>query len=319
MDAQREDHEPHGLVALQVCRSRQGTTQDHRRHDLRSNGLESVSALPGAVTDVVPDQISNHSRVSWVILRNILLDLPDQISTDIGTLGVDTASQLSEHCHHGGAEPVPRQQQRELGEAHPRENGPQHQNGKGKTLDHQANVDHRGKQASTEAQLDGVVVAFGSRICHSHICTHTDPHACVPRQSGTQCAHNKSDRSKHSHSQRGDRLRRHGLRILRHVHQEQPRARARRQNRDGPVLNLKKAFGSFLNSVRHRAHLLGTLVKPVDPGEQAHPPDNCPRRKYEGHRHRHGAIVRADHSTEDEGHHKPTKCHHIGGSSGRFV
>ena len=58
-------------------------------------GLEQIGSHTGNISNVVTHIVSNDGRVSWIVLRDVHLDLSDQIGTDIGGLGVDTS------CHTG--------------------------------------------------------------------------------------------------------------------------------------------------------------------------------------------------------------------------
>ncbi len=69
-------------------------------------GTEKIGAHTGDITDVVTDVIGNDGGVTGVILGNTGLDLADEIGTDIGSLGVDTATDSSEEGDGGTTETV---------------------------------------------------------------------------------------------------------------------------------------------------------------------------------------------------------------------
>merc|ERR1711871_418016 len=71
--------------------------------DATNEGLEQVGTHTGNVADVVSDG----SRVTSVVLGDALDDLTDEISTDIGSLGVDTASDAGEPGDGGGTSAIP--------------------------------------------------------------------------------------------------------------------------------------------------------------------------------------------------------------------
>ena len=81
------DHLEHQADALSVAGSQQQTGQDGT--DI---GLEQVSTHTGDVTDVVTDVVADNSGVTGVILGDAGLDLTDQVSTHVSSLGVDTAA-----------------------------------------------------------------------------------------------------------------------------------------------------------------------------------------------------------------------------------
>mmetsp|Transcript_5154 Transcript_5154/g.15486 ORF Transcript_5154/g.15486 Transcript_5154/m.15486 type:complete len:710 (+) Transcript_5154:1915-4044(+) len=70
-------------------------------------GAEEIGSHSSDVTNVVANVVSNDGRVPWVILRDVLLDLSDQVGTDVGGLGVDTSSDSSEEGDGGPSQAVP--------------------------------------------------------------------------------------------------------------------------------------------------------------------------------------------------------------------
>eukprot|EP00955_Chlamydomonas_euryale_P076869 362807-Chlamydomonas_euryale.AAC.9 len=96
-DADGRDHEGEreGGEILSVTHRRD------RRHNQRSaSGLgeraEQVRAHACNVTNVVTDVVSNHSGVARIVLGDVLLDLADQVSSDVSSLGVDAAANTAE-------------------------------------------------------------------------------------------------------------------------------------------------------------------------------------------------------------------------------
>ena len=61
---------------------------------------------PGAVADVVADEVRDDGGVAGVVLGDAGLDLADEVGADVGGLGVDAAAELGEERHEGGAEAV---------------------------------------------------------------------------------------------------------------------------------------------------------------------------------------------------------------------
>ena len=86
----------HDRLCLEV------TTNEHdRRKGNRSNqrtdvGLEEIRTHTGDVTDVVPNIVGDHGRVTGIVLRDARLYLSDQVRTDIGSLGVDPSADAGE-------------------------------------------------------------------------------------------------------------------------------------------------------------------------------------------------------------------------------
>ena len=61
--------------------------------------FEQVGAAAGAVAHVVADEVRDHARVARVVLGDARLNLADEIRSDVGGLGVDTAAQLCEESN----------------------------------------------------------------------------------------------------------------------------------------------------------------------------------------------------------------------------
>ena len=66
----------------------------------------------GAVTDVVTNQVRNHSGVARIVFRNAGFNLAHEVSTDVGRLGVDATTELREQCDETGTESVADDQKR---------------------------------------------------------------------------------------------------------------------------------------------------------------------------------------------------------------
>lgn len=52
------------------------------------------------------ERTSNDSRITGVVLGNVLLDLTDQVSTHISSLGVDATTHTSKQGNRGSAQSV---------------------------------------------------------------------------------------------------------------------------------------------------------------------------------------------------------------------
>ena len=81
-----------------------GDAQDHGADVLGGHRFEEVGAAAGAVADVVADEVGDDGGVARVVLRDARLDLADEVSADVGSLGVDTAAELGEERYEAGAE-----------------------------------------------------------------------------------------------------------------------------------------------------------------------------------------------------------------------
>ena len=106
-DPDRGDHEREkragvreGLVQARVHRH----AECERRDDRADIGLEKVGAHAGHVADIVTDVIGDDGGVARVILGNTDLDLADEVSADVGSLGIDAAADAREKGDRRGAE-----------------------------------------------------------------------------------------------------------------------------------------------------------------------------------------------------------------------
>ena len=102
-DQQREHH----VTPLGVQLLRHGGDDQRSARGL-GEGAEQIGAHTGDITDVITDVIGNDSGVARIILGNASLDLADEISAHIGSLGVDTAAHSSEQSDGGTAQTVTR-------------------------------------------------------------------------------------------------------------------------------------------------------------------------------------------------------------------
>ncbi len=106
-DRHAPDHE---RVEEEIRPGRRRLAGDSEQHD-RNGGdrvrLEQVGGHAGAVADVVTDVVGDDRRVAWVVLRDARLDLPDEVSTDVCGLRVDTAAESREHRDERATEGEP--------------------------------------------------------------------------------------------------------------------------------------------------------------------------------------------------------------------
>ena len=79
-----------------------------------SEGAEKISAHTSDVTNVVTDVVSNGAWVLGGVLRDGSLNLTSEISSDISSLGVDTATDSSEESDSGASETVARDELEEV-------------------------------------------------------------------------------------------------------------------------------------------------------------------------------------------------------------
>ena len=94
------EHDPLDVPGHRVDRD----TEDHGADVLGGHGLEEVGATAGAVADVVTDEVGDDGGVARVVFRDTGLDLTDEVRADVGSLGVDTTTELGEERDEAGAE-----------------------------------------------------------------------------------------------------------------------------------------------------------------------------------------------------------------------
>ena len=121
-DNQREEDPGLGVRPAGRQRDRiDRDAQDHRADVLGGGRLEQVGAAAGAVADVVANEVRHHAGVARVVLGDALLDLSDEVRTDVGGLRVDAAAELGEEGDERRSKPEPDDQERRLLHRHVRD------------------------------------------------------------------------------------------------------------------------------------------------------------------------------------------------------
>ena len=72
------------------------STEGQGRDDGTDIRLVKVGTHAGDVADVIADVVSDNSRVTGVIFRDVVLDFTDEVGTDVSSFGVDTAADTGE-------------------------------------------------------------------------------------------------------------------------------------------------------------------------------------------------------------------------------
>ena len=106
------EREVHGLRSLH--HGVRGGRDDESSAGGLSERAEKISTHASDVTNVVTDVVSNGSGVERRVFREALADLSRKISTDISSLGVDTATDTSEESDGGATETVARDELEEV-------------------------------------------------------------------------------------------------------------------------------------------------------------------------------------------------------------
>ena len=102
-DRRDDNGENHGIPS---SRNTDATANDKSSTGGLSERSEEISTHSSHITDIISHIISNSSRVLGTILRQVLLDLTDEISTHISSLGENTSSDSAEKSHKGSSEAV---------------------------------------------------------------------------------------------------------------------------------------------------------------------------------------------------------------------
>ena len=90
------------------------SSEDHGRHNFGRNGFECIRTLTRTVTHTITHEVGNSCGVPGVVFGDTLLDLPDQIRTNVGALRVDATASLGKHGNERSPEPVPDNKERGL-------------------------------------------------------------------------------------------------------------------------------------------------------------------------------------------------------------
>ena len=81
-----------GYGAFVAGQARQRQTKDQRRDYRDLVRLENVGRHTGAVADIIADQVSYHSGVARIVLRNPSFDLAYQVGAHVRCLGINAAA-----------------------------------------------------------------------------------------------------------------------------------------------------------------------------------------------------------------------------------
>ena len=92
-DHHRREYRPH--LGIHVTKER-GGAKSHCGEDGSAIRLVKIRTHSGDITHVVTHVVSDCGRVSWVVLRNILFHLSDDIRTHVSSLGVDATADSGE-------------------------------------------------------------------------------------------------------------------------------------------------------------------------------------------------------------------------------
>ena len=169
--------------------------------------LEQVGGHTRAVADVVADVVGDRRGVARVVLGDVLLNLADEVGTDVGRLREDTAADTHEHGQQRRSEAEALEYRRCVALV-------DQDDGRGAEQT-EPDGGHADRSPGPESDPHGRVAALilGGR-CHPYIRLDGERHARVPDSGGESCTEQEEDRAadsdggvagKHEEQQEGDR------------------------------------------------------------------------------------------------------------------
>ena len=223
----------------------------HRADDLRRDGLEEVGAAPGAVADVVADEVGDDGGVARVILGNADLHLPHQVGADVRRLRVDPAAELREKRHERRAKAKAHQEARDERRGHRREEDLEDGEEGGDPEYAEADDEEAAYRATAQRHVDALLVRPRCRRRGPHICTHGDPHTDVTGHRGHRGTGGERECGE-------ERMRRRRNLLVdrrpRHVQREEDARSQEGIAEDGAVLCGQEALGALADGGGHLAH-----------------------------------------------------------------
>ena len=225
-------------------------TQSHSRNHGANIGLVQVSAHTGNVTDVVAHIVGDNSGVTGVILGDASLDLTNQVSADVSSLGEDTAANTGKQSHGGSAHTeghhsacdiLGRQLKDKLQQTVPDSDIQQAQANNGKA--HNA--------TSGESNTQAAVQAVTASISGSGIGSGSDLHADKAGQTGEETAGQECKRNK-------------GSQHLQKSHDAQNNEHNCEENTNDLILATQVGVSTLPNGGRDLDHLVSTLRERED-------------------------------------------------------
>ena len=168
----------------------EGGTQDHCADVFCGGGLEDVCATAGAVAYVVTDEVGDDGRVARVVLGDAGLDFADEVSADVGSLGVDAAAKLREESDQRSAEAeadqLIRRRPRLFEAAEEEEEDADAEEG-------ERNDDESGDGSATQGGLQGATEAGARGAGGADVGPDGDEHAGKAREARADGADEKAD------------------------------------------------------------------------------------------------------------------------------
>ena len=236
-DADRGDDEREDETEV----AERSLAEDQRRNQRDGVALEQVGGHAGAVAHVVAHVVGDRGRVARVIFGDALLDLADEVGSDIGGLSKDAATNTHEHRQQGGAESETFEH---LGCVCTEE---QHDQAGAEQA--QAHGEHAGDTAGTERDTHRAARFAAPRSSgDSHVGAYREPHAGV-------ASHARKDRTNQEEDRAADAL---AARVG--GQREEKEEDDDREDAEGSELPLEVGAGALLHGRGDALHVLGALV-----------------------------------------------------------
>ena len=220
----------------------EGLDAEDQRGDQRDGvRLEEVGGHAGAVTNVVADVVGDRRGVARVVLGDVVLDLADEVSTDVGGLGEDAAADSHEHGEQRSTEAEALE--------HMRGFVLEDQDHEARAEQTQTHGRHTDEGAGAEADGHGRVAALGlGGRGDAQVGLHGQRHAEVTDRCGEARTHQEEQRASDAH---------------RHVigrQRQQDHERHRGKDAQRPELTGEVGVGPLLHRMRDVLHVVGAFT-----------------------------------------------------------
>ena len=197
------DHLLCGDLALDAVGGRERELrggESARGDDGADEGLEEIGAHARDVADVVADVVRDDGRVVGVVLGDARLDLADKISADVGSLGVDAASDASEEGDARGAGAEAREVLPRVDLVEARSHVDQVHQGQAKEAKAGHTEAHDGArlEGNLESLVDRAAGGRVARLGRAHVRLRRDLHATPAGEGRERGAHQEWDARKDS-------------------------------------------------------------------------------------------------------------------------
>ena len=158
-------------------------------------GLEQVGSHASTIADVVADVVRDGRRVARIVLGNAGLDLADQVTADVRTLGEDAAAETSEDRDQRSAE-AERNQRVDHGAGI---RSKTHRAGQNRVVDRDAEQretgdEHAGDRAGLEREFKSAGQRADRSLCGAHVGADRNIHADEARSAGQHRADQEANR-----------------------------------------------------------------------------------------------------------------------------